>query len=108
MRESILRTLVPIIYALLLKAGLDGLGVDDAVIQSAAALLATGLLYVGVRLAEKARPGLGWLLGYPSAPSYAVPDSEGVYDISTATHAERQTFLDEFDAINKRLDDQED
>lgn len=70
MKPSVLRTLVPIVYALLLKAGGEWLGLDDAVLQNAAALLATGLFYAAVRVLERARPRLGWLLGYPTAPQY--------------------------------------
>lgn len=71
MKESLLRTLVPIIYALLLKAGFAKLGVDDATVQSAAALLAAGLLYLGLRVLERVRSSRwGWLLGYPVAPVY--------------------------------------
>lgn len=77
MRESILRTLVPIVYALLIKAGLDKIGVDDALVQSLAALIVTAALYVGVRVLERVRSSRwGWLLGYPSAPAYA-PREQG-------------------------------
>ena len=45
MKESILRTLVPIIYALLLKAGIgEWLGIDSTLLQSLAALIVTALL----------------------------------------------------------------
>lgn len=72
MRESILRTLVPIVYALLIKAGLDRLGIEDALVQSLATLIVTGALYVGLRVLERVRSSSwGWLLGYPSAPAYA-------------------------------------
>lgn len=70
-KESILRTLVPIIYALLIKAGAgQWLGLDNAMIESAAVLVASGLVYVALRLAESKRAELGWLLGYPAAPTY--------------------------------------
>lgn len=75
MRESILRTLVPIVYALLIKTGVAALGVDDAVLQSAAGLIGAGLIYVGIRVLERVRSSSwGWLLGYPSAPTYAPTD----------------------------------
>ncbi len=76
MKESILRTLVPIVYALLLKANVgDWLGIDDTLVQNAAALIGAGLVYVAVRLLEQAGSSRwGWLIGYPKAPSY---DQEG-------------------------------
>ena len=76
MKESILRTLVPIIYALLLKAGIgEWLGIDSTLLQSLAALIVTALLYVAVRVAERAgSPAWGWLLGYPKAPVYTTKE----------------------------------
>ena len=71
MKESILRTLVPIIYALLIKAGAGSLGVDDAVIQSLAGAVGAGLIYIAVRVGERVGSSRwGWLIGYPSAPRY--------------------------------------
>lgn len=70
MKESVLRTIVPIVYALLIKAGLGQIGVDDATVQSLAALLATGLLYVALRVAERYRKEIGWLLGWAKQPVY--------------------------------------
>lgn len=90
MKESILRTLVPVIYALLLKAGIgEWLGLDDAILQNAAALLGAGLLYVVLRVGERARPWLGWLLGYASPPSYAAkPAAAEIAYYSRSTRAE--------------------
>lgn len=73
MKESVLRTLVPILYALLIKAGLDQLGLDDVVLQQLATLLATGLLYVALRLLERHQKAVGWLLGYAKQPVYIDP-----------------------------------
>lgn len=71
MKESVLRTLVPILYALLVRFGVvEWLGLDDALMQSVVTMLATGLIYVALRLAEKNKAALGWLLGYASQPSY--------------------------------------
>ena len=72
MKESVLRTLVPIIYALLIKAGLAEVGVDDTTLQSIAAAAAAGLISVALRVLERARGSRwGWLLGYPAQPQYA-------------------------------------
>lgn len=70
MKESIARTLVPLVYALLVKAGADQLGVDDVVLQNLAALIVTGVLYVGLRVAEQHFPAAGVLLGWPKSPTY--------------------------------------
>lgn len=70
MKQSILRTVVPILYALLVKAGLGKLGVDDTLIQGLATLIVTGLIYAAVRVVERFAPKFGWLLGYPAAPTY--------------------------------------
>lgn len=73
MKESVLRTLVPIIYALLIKAGFASLGVDDVTLQALAALIVTGILYVGLRIGERYKSQIGWLLGYAAQPTYATP-----------------------------------
>lgn len=76
MKESVFRTLVPIIYALLWRLGFaDWLGIDNEVMQSLAALIVTGLLYVGVRLLERMNEKWGWLLGSPKQPVY-VPTND--------------------------------
>jgi len=69
-KESISRTLVPLVYVLLLKAGAAKLGVDDATVQALAALLVTGAIYVVVRLVEQRFPAVGILLGWPKSPTY--------------------------------------
>lgn len=70
MKESVLRTIVPIVYALLLKIGFDKIGVDDAVLQDLATLVAAGLLYVALRVGERYKKEVGWLLGYAKQPVY--------------------------------------
>lgn len=71
MKEAILRTLVPVVYALLLKSGVtDWLGLGTAWAQNVATLIATGTLYVVLRWLEAHRAWVGWLLGYPAAPKY--------------------------------------
>lgn len=70
MKESISRTLVPLVYVLLLKAGAAKLGIDDAATQALAALIVTGGIYVTVRVVEQRWPAAGVLLGWPKSPSY--------------------------------------
>lgn len=72
MKESVIRTLVPILLALLAKTGLQEWGViDSATLEVLVAAAATGLYYVAVRVLERARSSRwGWLLGYPAAPVY--------------------------------------
>jgi hypothetical protein len=74
MKESVIRTVVPILVALLVRWGVqDALGIDDVLLQSLVTAAVTGLYYIGVRVLERARSSKwGWLLGYPSAPSYEV------------------------------------
>ena len=62
MKESVLRTLVPIVYALLIKAGFASLGVDDVTLQAVAALIVTGILYVALRIGERYKKEIGWRL----------------------------------------------
>lgn len=70
MKESIARTLVPLVYVLLLKAGVAQLGVDDATVQALAALIVTGVIYVVIRVVEQHFPAAGVLLGWPKSPTY--------------------------------------
>lgn len=71
MKESILRTLVPILYAVLVNLGVVAwLGVDSTVIESFLTLVISGVIYVVLRVAERHRSTFGWLLGYPAQPHY--------------------------------------
>lgn len=70
MLQSVMRTLVPILYALLIRFGLGDIGVDDATVQAVATLAATGLVYVVLRVAERYRREIGVLLGWIGAPKY--------------------------------------
>ena len=93
MKESILRTVVPIIYALLIRWGVkDWLGVDDALFQSAITLVVSGIVYVALRFAETHKAALGWLLGYASQPSYGLvppnPPVEPYADPAKVEHTE--------------------
>lgn len=72
MKESVLRTVVPILYALLVRYGVvNWLGVDDATAQTLITMAVSGLIYVGLRFAETHQAAFGWLLGYASQPKYA-------------------------------------
>ena len=74
MKESILRTVVPILYALLVKVGFVAwLGGDEQLVTTALTLVASGLIYVALRFAETHKAALGWLLGYPAQPVYVAP-----------------------------------
>ena len=71
MKESIIRTVVPIVYALLIRWGFkDYLGLDDALLLNAVTTAVTALVYAGIRYAEQHRQKFGWLLGLPKAPVY--------------------------------------
>lgn len=70
MVESVIRTFVPIVYALLIKAGLGQLGVDDALLQNFAAAVVTAAVYAAIRYAESHQKQFGWLLGVAKAPTY--------------------------------------
>jgi hypothetical protein len=72
MKESLIRTVVPILYALLVRHGVvEWLGVDDVLVQSALTAVVTALIYMAIRVAERIGSSRwGWLLGYPSAPTY--------------------------------------
>lgn len=72
MKESIIRTMVPVVVALLVRWGVkDWAGVDDVTLNTIVTALVTGLYYVGVRVLERVSSSKwGWLLGYPSQPVY--------------------------------------
>lgn len=75
---SVLRTLVPIVYALLIRAGFKSLGLDDLFLQGLAATIVTVLFYIVLRIAERYQSQVGWLLGYGSSPdSYSPGESQG-------------------------------
>lgn len=68
--KSVLRTLVPIVYALLIKFGFSQLGLGPVVLNDFATVIATGIVYGALRLVEHYAPQFGWLLGYPQQPKY--------------------------------------
>lgn len=68
---SVLRTTVPIIYALLARKGVvEWLGVDDALVNNLLAGFVTVVFYVILRVAERHWDKIGWLLGYAQQPVY--------------------------------------
>lgn len=68
---SILRTVVPVIYALLVKWGVvSWIDPDDAFITNFLTILVTGVIYVLARLVETHWSWFGWLLGYAKQPVY--------------------------------------
>lgn len=69
---SQLRTIVPIVVALLASRGLDGWGIIDSTTWSLIVGGVVGWLYYFVlRVAERlSSTKWGWLLGYPAAPTY--------------------------------------
>jgi hypothetical protein len=71
MRESIIRTFVPLLVGLLGQVS-GWLGWTPDEVAQVAGLLVAGLYYLGVRLLEQyVAPRWGWLLGLPRAPQYA-------------------------------------
>lgn len=80
---AIIRTLVPILYALLIRAGLGEIGVDDTVLQEFVTLVVTGLVYTAIRFAEAHKAQFGWLLGYAAQPVYVKGDVKAVTEYGT-------------------------
>lgn len=72
---SLIRTAVPVAVGWLVSLPVvAALGVDSSAWTTLITSLATIVYYVAVRLVERfVLPEVGWLLGYPSAPTYAAP-----------------------------------
>jgi hypothetical protein len=67
---SVLRTFVPICYALLVRWGLlEWLGLPDEVITYIVTGVVTTLFYVVLRVLERYWDKIGWLLGYAARPA---------------------------------------
>lgn len=70
-KNSIVRTLVPVIVGFLLTLALRlGIQIDQATVTTVVQAVITGLYYVGVRFLEHYKPKAGILLGKASPPSY--------------------------------------
>lgn len=68
---GIVRTAVPLLVQWLLTvAGLEQLGVTSDQLAPTVASVVALVLYVLVRLLERRWPSVGWLLGFPQAPTY--------------------------------------
>lgn len=81
---SVLRTTVPIIYALLARKGVvEWLGVEDALLNNLLAGVVTVVFYVGLRVAERYHSQVGWLLGYAQQPVYVKGEVLSVTEVST-------------------------
>ena len=66
------RTIVPIIYAILVKWGL-GAVVTTTVLQDGVTVVLVSLLYAAVRYLEQKVPALGYLIGAKVVTPTAVP-----------------------------------
>jgi hypothetical protein len=70
---SVLRTLVPIIYALLVRKGLvEWSGLDEPLMVNIITAVLTTLFYALIRVAERYWDKIGWLLGYAARPALYV------------------------------------
>lgn len=68
---SVLRTLVPMIYAFLVHKGVVAwFGFDEALTNNAITVVVTVLFYIVLRVAERYWDKIGWLLGYGQQPVY--------------------------------------
>lgn len=66
------RTVVPLIYAMLIKWGLGGF-ITETALQDAVAVAITGAIYTAVRYAEQKYPSLGVLIGAKVVTSAPAP-----------------------------------
>lgn len=81
---SVLRTTVPIIYALLARKGVvEWLGVEDALLNNLLAGVVTVVFYIVLRVAERYHAQVGWLLGYAQQPVYVKGEVVSVTETST-------------------------
>lgn len=68
---SVLRTLVPIIYAMLVNWGVvEWLDLPSALWENVITAVVTTAFYVVLRIAERYKSQIGWLLGYAQQPVY--------------------------------------
>jgi hypothetical protein len=71
---SVLRTVVPLLVGYFgALPVVKALGLTDDQMVGLFTVLVAGLYWLVVRVAEKALPQAGWLLGYASPPVYAPP-----------------------------------
>lgn len=80
---SIVRTLVPVVVALLVRLGLRETDLDTTWLVNALTVVVTMGYYVAVRLLEKHWDKIGWLLGFPSSPVYVKGNVVTATEIAT-------------------------
>ena len=73
---SLVRTIVPVVVTAVGPWVLTYLGVDSAQLAATLSVVLTGAAYAVVRVLEQRWPQAGWLLGWPTAPSYSGPGSD--------------------------------
>lgn len=84
---SVLRTVVPLIYAMLVRWGVtEWIDPDDLFVTNLITVVVTALFYVALRLMERHWDKIGWLLGYAAPPVYTsgpvvAGEVEGVIDV---------------------------
>lgn len=68
---SVLRTVVPLVYAMLVQKGVVAwIDPNDVFVTNFLTVVVTGAFYVLLRLLEKNWSKVGWLLGYAQQPVY--------------------------------------
>jgi hypothetical protein len=81
---SLLRTVVPLIYAMLIRWGVvEWLDPDDLFLTNLITVLVTGVFYLVLRLLEQHWDKIGWLLGYAKQPVYVPGEVLAVTDEAT-------------------------
>lgn len=94
---AIVRTAVPVLYALLARIGLTpiltDLGISEEFVNNALATLVALVIYMLVRVLERHSDKWGWLLGYPAAPNY----NNGRVVPGEVAFADDEVLGDEFD-----------
>lgn len=84
---SLLRTVVPLIYAMLVRWGVvEWLDPDDLFITNAITVVVTAVFYAALRLAEQHHEKVGWLLGYGKQPVYVPGPVLAVTEQATPPH----------------------
>lgn len=90
---SVMRTGVPIVYAVLLRLGIGDLGLADKTVTNIAAVLAAVIVYAALRGLEVLEPRIGVLLGWIGAPQYATVLDEDLEKWRSATKPELDAAL---------------
>lgn len=81
---SVLRTVVPIVYAMLVRWGVvSWVDPGDMFVTNLITVLVTGGFYVAVRVVERYWAQIGWLLGYAQQPVYVKGEVLNVTETAT-------------------------